>query len=177
MIDDDLASVLSNITADARPATRNKIANSAETRAFLEIGLLLLRDDRLDHRGPDLLAENDAGTRLFAGLSQAQLIERSEQQDRRKRSRGCSPWGGVLAHAVGVGLRGRRAPRRRDDAARLHLARPRPPAEHGGRRGSGPGGGARLGGRVSSGDNVLVGAIYAMLPSLLVAAEPEPPTA
>lgn len=82
MIDDDLASVLSNVAADARPATRDKIANSPETRAFLEIGLLLLRDDLLDHRGPDMLAENDAGTRLFAGLSQARLIERSEQQDR-----------------------------------------------------------------------------------------------
>jgi hypothetical protein len=81
MIDDDLASVLSNVAADARPATRNKIANSAETRAFLEIGLLLLRDDLLDHRGPDMLAEHDAGTRLFTGLSQARLIERSEQQD------------------------------------------------------------------------------------------------
>jgi hypothetical protein len=82
MIDDDLASVLSNVAADARPATRQKIANSPETRAFLEIGLQLLRDDLLDHRGPDMLAENDAGTRLFAGLSQARLIERSDQQDR-----------------------------------------------------------------------------------------------
>jgi hypothetical protein len=81
MIDDDLASVLSNVAADARPATRQKIANSAETRAFLEIGLLLLRDDLLDHRGPDLLDENDAGTRLFAGLSQARLIERAERLD------------------------------------------------------------------------------------------------
>ncbi len=84
MIDDDLASVLSNVAADARPATRDKIANSAETRAFLEIGLLLLRDDLLDHRGPDMLAEHDAGTRLFAGLSQARLIERSEQQDQQQ---------------------------------------------------------------------------------------------
>jgi hypothetical protein len=78
--DDDLSSVLSNIAADARPATRNKIANSQETRAFLEIGLLLLRDDLLDHRGPDLLDDHDAGTRLFAGLSQARLIERADQE-------------------------------------------------------------------------------------------------
>lgn len=84
MIDDDLASVLSNVAMDARPATRLKIANSAETRAFLEIGLLLLRDDLLDHRGPDLLDEHDAGTRLFAGLSQARLIDRSEQLDRQE---------------------------------------------------------------------------------------------
>jgi hypothetical protein len=73
--------VLSNVCADARPATRKKIANSLETRAFLEIGLLLLHDDLLDHRGPDLLADRDAGTRLFAGLSQARLIERAEQED------------------------------------------------------------------------------------------------
>ena len=74
--------MLSNVCADARPATREKIANSPETRAFLEIGLLLLHDDLLDHRGPDLLADHDAGTRLFAGLSQARLIERAEQEDR-----------------------------------------------------------------------------------------------
>jgi hypothetical protein len=84
MVDDDLASVLSNVAADARPATRVKIANSPETRAFLEIGLLLLRDDLLDHRGPDMLADNDAGTRLFTGLSQARLIDRSEQQDQQE---------------------------------------------------------------------------------------------
>ena len=46
MIDDDLASVLSNVAADARPATRTKIANSAETRAFLEDGTMELRDFR-----------------------------------------------------------------------------------------------------------------------------------
>jgi hypothetical protein len=79
MPEDDLSTILSNVAADARPATRQKIANSPETRAFLEIGLQLLRDDLLDHRGPDLLAENDAGTRLFAGLSQARLIERAER--------------------------------------------------------------------------------------------------
>lgn len=78
--DDDLSSVLSNVAADARPTTRNKIANSQETRAFLEIGLLLLHDDLLDHRGPDLLDDHDAGTRLFAGLSQARLIERADQE-------------------------------------------------------------------------------------------------
>jgi hypothetical protein len=69
------------VAADARPATRTRIANSPETRAFLDIGLLLLRDDLLDHRGPDLLDDHDAGTRLFAGLSQARLIERAEHED------------------------------------------------------------------------------------------------
>jgi hypothetical protein len=69
------------VAADARPTTRTRIANSAETRAFLEIGLLLLRDDLLDHRGPDLLDDHDAGTRLFAGLSQARLIDRAERDD------------------------------------------------------------------------------------------------
>ena len=76
--DDNLSSVLTNVAADARPATREKIANSPETRAFLEIGLLLLRDDLLDHRGPDLLDDHDSGTCLFAGLSQARLIERAD---------------------------------------------------------------------------------------------------
>ena len=78
---DDLAPVLTNVAADARPGTRAKIANSPETRAFLELGLHLLRDDLLDHRGPDLLDDHDAGTRLFAGLSQARLVERAEQED------------------------------------------------------------------------------------------------
>jgi hypothetical protein len=77
---DDLSSVLSNVAADARTATRHKIANSAETRAFLEVGLLLLRDDLLEHPGPDLLDDHDAGTCLFAGLSQARLIERAEAE-------------------------------------------------------------------------------------------------
>lgn len=78
--DDDLSSVLSNVAADARPTTRKKIANSPETRAFLEIGLLLLRDDLLDHRGPDMLDDHDTGARLFTGLSQARLIERAERE-------------------------------------------------------------------------------------------------
>lgn len=77
---DDLGSVLSNVAPDARPTTRQKITNSPETRAFLEVGLLLLRDDLLDHRGPDLLDDHDAGTCLFAGLSQARLIERAERE-------------------------------------------------------------------------------------------------
>ena len=78
---DDLAPALTNVAADARPGTRAKIANSPETRAFLELGLQLLRDDLLDHRGPDLQDDHDAGTRLFTGLSQARLVERAEQED------------------------------------------------------------------------------------------------
>ena len=81
MPEDDLSAVLTNVAADARPATRAKIANSPETRAFLDIGLLLLCDDLLDHRGPDLQDDHDAGTRLFTGLSQARLIERAEHED------------------------------------------------------------------------------------------------
>ncbi|SDC56322.1 hypothetical protein SAMN05660690_1919 [Geodermatophilus telluris] len=81
MSEDDLATVLSNVASDARPATRVKIANSPETRAFLDVGLQLLCDDLLDHRGPDLMDDHDAGTRLFTGLSQARLIERAEHED------------------------------------------------------------------------------------------------
>jgi hypothetical protein len=81
MPEDDLSAVLTNVAADARPATRVKIANSPETRAFLDIGLLLLCDDLLDHRGPDLLDDHDAGTRLFTGLSQSRLIERADHED------------------------------------------------------------------------------------------------
>ncbi|MET0417866.1 MAG: hypothetical protein ABW022_17800 [Actinoplanes sp.] len=79
--EDNLSAILVNVAADARPATRVKIANSAETRAFLDIGLLLLRDDLLNHRGPDLLDDHDHGTCLFVGLSQARLIERAEHED------------------------------------------------------------------------------------------------
>jgi hypothetical protein len=81
MPEDNLATVLTNVAADARPVTRVKIANSPETRAFLDIGLRLLCDDLLDHRGPDLLDDHDAGTRLFTGLSQARLIECAEHED------------------------------------------------------------------------------------------------
>ncbi|GAA0914697.1 hypothetical protein [Virgisporangium aurantiacum] len=81
MVDDDLSVCLVNVAADARPTTRQKIASSPETRAFLDVGLLLLQDDLLDHRGPDLMADHDAGTRLFAGLSQARLIERADRDD------------------------------------------------------------------------------------------------
>jgi hypothetical protein len=84
MPEHDLSAVLTNVAADARPGTRTKIVNSPETRAFLDIGLLLLCDDLLDHRGPDLMADHDAGTRLFAGLSQARLIERAELEDARR---------------------------------------------------------------------------------------------
>src|SRR5918997_6531842 len=77
---DDLAPALTNVAADARPGTRAKIANSPETRAFLELGLQLLRDDLLDHRGPDLQDDHDAGTRLFTGLSQARLRGRAEPE-------------------------------------------------------------------------------------------------
>jgi hypothetical protein len=81
--DDNLSSVLANVAADARTSTREKIANSPETREFLEIGLLLLRDDLLDHRGPDLQDDHDSGTCLFAGLSQARLVERAEREGAR----------------------------------------------------------------------------------------------
>jgi hypothetical protein len=84
MPEDDLSAVLTNVAADARPVTRTKIANSPETRAFLDIGLLLLCDDLLDHRGPDLMDDHDAGTRLFAGLSQARLIDRAAHEDARR---------------------------------------------------------------------------------------------
>jgi hypothetical protein len=82
MVDeDDLSYVLENVASDARPATRIRIVNSPETRAFLEIGLMVLRDDLLDHRGPDPMEDRDPGTRLFGGLSQARLLERAERED------------------------------------------------------------------------------------------------
>ncbi|MFC5285565.1 hypothetical protein ACFPM7_00745 [Actinokineospora guangxiensis] len=73
--DDDLAPVLRDIGMGRLASTRAKLANSTETRAFLEIGLDLLRVDLLQHTGPDF----DSGSRsaLFESVSRERILERA----------------------------------------------------------------------------------------------------
>jgi hypothetical protein len=72
---DDLYPVLQNIAATKFPATREKIANQWETRAFLDIGLELLREDLLDYSGPNLAAPDRS--RLFESLSRERILARA----------------------------------------------------------------------------------------------------
>jgi len=57
--------------------TRARLANSWETREFLEIGLSLLRDDLLEYTGPDLDGEDRS--RLFESLSRERILKRAEE--------------------------------------------------------------------------------------------------
>ena len=72
--DDDLSETLQFVAAGRRPAARARIANSSDTRAFLDTGLELLRQDLFDHTGPD--DENSPRPSvLFRSLSRPRLIE------------------------------------------------------------------------------------------------------
>jgi hypothetical protein len=77
--DDDLSFVLHFIARDAQAKTRAKLANSSETRGFLELGLAILRADLLEHSGSDL----DVGerTRIFESVSRSRLIELAAEWD------------------------------------------------------------------------------------------------
>lgn len=81
----DLSEVLRHIGAGRLAGTRRKLANSWETRAFLEIGLELLREDLLEYSGPDLDSEDRS--RLFESLSRERILGRAAQwqeQDQEK---------------------------------------------------------------------------------------------
>lgn len=76
---DDLAPVLEYIGRDKRLATRAKLANNPDTRDFLELGLDLMREDLLEHTGPNLDFANTP--RLFESVSRDRIIQRAEEQD------------------------------------------------------------------------------------------------
>jgi hypothetical protein len=69
---DDLSEVLHHIALAAGGATRTRIANSAETRQFLELGLRLLREDLLQHAGPVL--DGTDKSRLFDAVSRERIL-------------------------------------------------------------------------------------------------------
>ncbi|RSM86856.1 hypothetical protein DMH04_11380 [Kibdelosporangium aridum] len=72
----DLSDVLHHIALAARADTRIRIANSPETRQFLELGLSLLREDLLRHTGPVL--DGSDKSRLFDAVSRERILARDE---------------------------------------------------------------------------------------------------
>jgi hypothetical protein len=77
--DDDLSGVLRYIARDAQAKTRTRLANSSETRTFLELGVAILRTDLLENSGSDLdLGER---TKMFESVSRNRLIELAAESD------------------------------------------------------------------------------------------------
>jgi hypothetical protein len=76
---EDLSSTLSNIGWDKLAETKAKLANTPETRDFLEIGLTLLQEDLLGHTGPDF--DQRDRSRLFESLSRARIMTRAAELD------------------------------------------------------------------------------------------------
>jgi hypothetical protein len=76
---EDLSSILGNIGWGRLAETRAKLANTAETRDLLEIGLLLLREDLLGHTGPDF--DQRERSRLFESLSRKRIAEKAIELD------------------------------------------------------------------------------------------------
>jgi hypothetical protein len=77
--DEDLSSTLRYIGMNMLARTRAKLANSPETREFLELGVALLRADLLDHTGPDI--EQGIHSRLFESLSRDRIMSLAEERD------------------------------------------------------------------------------------------------
>ncbi|MCE7008357.1 hypothetical protein LWC34_36930 [Kibdelosporangium philippinense] len=72
----DLSDVLHHIALAAWAETRVRIANSPETRRFLELGLGLLREDLLRHTGP--VIDGGDKSRLFDAVSRERILARDE---------------------------------------------------------------------------------------------------
>jgi hypothetical protein len=77
--DEDLVPTLSYIGMGMLAKTRTRLANSPETREFLELGLALLRTDLIDHTGPDF--ELGDRSRLFESVSRARIMALAKQRD------------------------------------------------------------------------------------------------
>ncbi|WP_433077743.1 hypothetical protein ACQP1P_35350 [Dactylosporangium sp. CA-052675] len=74
---DDLSEVLQHIAPRAYRKTRAKVANSPETRQFLDLGLEILRADLLEHEGPDM--EEGEHSRIFGSVSRERLLRRAAE--------------------------------------------------------------------------------------------------
>jgi hypothetical protein len=72
---DDLGGVLRGIGMGRLASTREKLANTRETRQFLEIGVELLREDMLRHTGPDF--DTGLRSRLFESVSRERILHRA----------------------------------------------------------------------------------------------------
>jgi hypothetical protein len=71
--DDDLSGVLCDIGHGMMASTKARLANSAETRQFLELGLNLLRKNLLGHTGPDF--DNGERSSLFESISRERIMQ------------------------------------------------------------------------------------------------------
>lgn len=78
-VGENLSSTLQYIGMNMLAKTRAKLANSPETREFLELGLALLRADLLEHTGPDI--EQGVHSRLFESLSRERIMALAEERD------------------------------------------------------------------------------------------------
>jgi hypothetical protein len=76
---EDLASTLRYIGTGKLATTRARLANSPETRDFLELGLALLRADLIDHTGPDFELGNRS--RLFESVSRERIMALAKEWD------------------------------------------------------------------------------------------------
>jgi hypothetical protein len=81
---DDLSAVLGYIGWGKLAVTRAKLANSAATRDFLEIGLSLLQDDLLGNTGPNF--DESERLRLFESLSRERILKRAAERDVERRN-------------------------------------------------------------------------------------------
>jgi hypothetical protein len=77
--DDDLSGVLSDIGLGMMASTRARLANSPETRQFLELGLALLRENLLGHTGPDF--DNGKRSSLFESVSRERIMQVASGSD------------------------------------------------------------------------------------------------
>ncbi len=76
---EDLSSILTNIGLDKLAITRANLANTPETRDFLEIGLRLLHEDLLGHTGPNF--DQRERSRLFQSLSLKRITDKAIELD------------------------------------------------------------------------------------------------
>jgi hypothetical protein len=77
--DEDLSVTLRHVGKDKLLPARARLANTPETRAFLELGLGLLIADLVDHTGPDF--EQGLRSPLFESLSRQRILALAGQTD------------------------------------------------------------------------------------------------
>jgi hypothetical protein len=76
---DDLTDVLRHVALDKLSVNRPRVANHPDTRAFLEVGLQLLREDFIGYEGGEI--DGLVRCRLFESISLKRLIDRSRALD------------------------------------------------------------------------------------------------
>ena len=77
--EEDLFPTLRYVGTGMLAKTRARLANTRETRAFLELGLALLSADLIEYTGPDF--EEGIPSRLFESLSRERIMTLAEDRD------------------------------------------------------------------------------------------------